>query len=229
MLYRRTYVLAGCIAMLILMLMLGAPLVRQCMVGYHLWRLNHAWENMTEVGVDVTDAVAAYEHHLRQLRILGYFFHERYEFDNLSEGPEVHRWLWQQIVRAFPDNRHVTLSYPNNVLEVWDIPARRDDWDRFFVETNCAEAASSASTQRETGTKEEGPDKVEGRTEVEKPNQSSVQPPQSKEAYRPMGTEKAIQAIRAVCGASRKFSDEMLADRRTRGIQCARSNVGVST
>ncbi len=49
---------------------------------------------------------------------------------------EVHSALWRLVQKEFPDRRYPTLSYPDNVLEVWDHAKYEPKWDAFVAKHN---------------------------------------------------------------------------------------------
>lgn len=124
---------------------------RRFLIWYHLNRMQTAREEIYEkpstvgpgglVGYGSQELFDRRDHHRDRLVDLGYLFHATYEMENVPDTDEAHRELWQQVTAAFPDNRHVTLSYPDNALEVWDAPSRRDAWEAFVKKHNVANFA----------------------------------------------------------------------------------------
>lgn len=81
------------------------------------------------------------EQHCNRLATLGYFFHKRYDMDNLPDTGEVHGAFWQLVQNEFPNRRYPTLSYPDNVLEVWDLAECEAEWDEFVDRHNVPDFA----------------------------------------------------------------------------------------
>lgn len=81
------------------------------------------------------------EQHCNRLATLGYFFHKRYDMDKLPDTGEVHSAFWRLVQNEFPNRRYPTLSYPDNVLEVWDLAECEAEWDEFVDRHNVPDFA----------------------------------------------------------------------------------------
>jgi hypothetical protein len=131
-----------------------SALVRPARIWYHRTRMEVAWRALCKGqivegpsdlrGFVVTEAHHDYVYHLNRLGDLGYFFHDRYRFDKIAQGDRAHSVLWREVRGAFPESPHVTLSYRDNTLEVWDFPNRRAAWNTFYVTNNRAHFARDA-------------------------------------------------------------------------------------
>ncbi len=88
------------------------------------------------VGFGDGDQFEQQDKHCERLAALGYFFHKRYEMENLPDTGEVHSAFWRLVQKEFPDRQYPTLSYPDNVLEVWDLAEYEAKWDAFVANHN---------------------------------------------------------------------------------------------
>lgn len=120
---------------------------RAVRIQYHLKRMQAVHDEIhAEPSTISPEGFAGYgskelfdlhDHHRDRLVALGYYFHATYQMENVPDSVEgVHRVLWQRVVASFPDNPHTTLSVPDNILNVWDAPSRRADWDAFVKKHN---------------------------------------------------------------------------------------------
>ncbi len=89
--------------------------------------------------------------HCQRLAELGYFFHKRYEMENLPDTGEVHGAFWRLVLKEFPGRRYLTLSYPDNVLEVRDLAEHEPKWDAFVAEHNVPDFADRFMGGRKGG------------------------------------------------------------------------------
>lgn len=118
-------------------------------IAYHRWRMENAKAHFHSGGgtpvseglvrYDISKVLPVYEYHRDQLVLHGYFFHARYDFNQLPEDDGVHKAIIHRLREAFPDNHHWTLSYPDNELLAWDRPHRRAEWDSFVAKHNVAD------------------------------------------------------------------------------------------
>ena len=99
------------------------------------------------IGYGDGDQFERQDRHCQRLAELGYFFHERYEMENLPDTGEVHSAFWRLVQKEFPDRRYPTLSYPNNVLEVWDLAEHKPQWDAFVAKHNVPDFAEQFMEQ----------------------------------------------------------------------------------
>ncbi|MEZ6096773.1 MAG: hypothetical protein R3C03_21535 [Pirellulaceae bacterium] len=113
---------------------------RPVKIGYHRYSLERIHDNIYGeptafanglVGFGNASQIERLEMHCNQLAALGYFFHKKYEMEKLPKANGVHSALWRIVQSEFPDSRYPTLSYPSNVLEVWDLPECEGKWDEF--------------------------------------------------------------------------------------------------
>ena len=88
------------------------------------------------VGYGSLDQLERQDKHCLRLAALGYFFHRRYEMENLPDTDEVNSAFWRLIQKEFPDRKYPTLSCPDNVLEVWDLAEYKPKWDAFVAKHN---------------------------------------------------------------------------------------------
>ena len=80
------------------------------------------------------------DYHRDRLVELGYYFHQSYHMDNLPYSVDgVQSAFWKLLQASFPDSPLPTMSYPGNVVGVWDIPSRRTEWDRFVEKHNVSD------------------------------------------------------------------------------------------
>ena len=92
------------------------------------------------VGFGSKELFDRHNYHRDRLVDLGHYFHATYKMENLPKTEDgVHSALWKLVTSHFPDSSLPTLSWPDNVLDVWDIPARRQDWDAFVKKHNVSD------------------------------------------------------------------------------------------
>lgn len=84
----------------------------------------------------VASAEKQYEYHRQRLVELGYYFHRDFRFAQVPES--MHGRLFRRAVSQFPGNDHITLSWPDNVMSVWDRVETRKEWERFYQRNNVA-------------------------------------------------------------------------------------------
>ena len=85
-------------------------------------------------------------YHREELVRLGVMFHKVYRFEAALDPEAAHRPIWLEVMKRFPDNYHVTLSWPGNELEVWDYVARREEWDMLAQQLNRPEFYDSVGS-----------------------------------------------------------------------------------
>jgi hypothetical protein len=115
------------------------------------------------VGYGDGDQFERQDYHCQRLAELGYFFHKRYEMENLPDTGEVHRAFWRLVQKEFPDRRYPTLSYPDNVLEVWDLAEYEPKWDAFVEKHNVPGFAERFMEQTNDAEQTHAPEPAAGR------------------------------------------------------------------
>lgn len=118
-------------------------------IRYHLWAMGsfhkriYATPSVVSpeglVGYGSQELFDRHDFHRDRLVELGYYFHARYETENLPHADGVHSTLARLVWAAFPDSQHPTLSHPENVLEVWDLSIRQKEWGAFVEKHNVAD------------------------------------------------------------------------------------------
>jgi hypothetical protein len=71
--------------------------------------------------------------------------------DKLPDTGEVHSAFWRLVQSEFPNRRYPTLSYPDNVLEVWDLAECEAEWDEFVERHNVPDFADRFIVQSQNG------------------------------------------------------------------------------
>jgi hypothetical protein len=71
--------------------------------------------------------------------------------DKLPDTGEVHSAFWRLVQSEFPNRRYPTLSYPDNVLEVWDLAECEAEWDEFVERYNVPDFADRFIVQTQNG------------------------------------------------------------------------------
>jgi len=154
----KSWLLITFAVLLALVLTVALVFSRPLRIAYH----RHALERLHEdiyaepsvtsgglVGYGDGDQFERQDKHCNRLADLGYFFHKRYEMENLPDTGEIHSAFWRLVQEAFPDRRYPSLSYPDNVLEVWDLAEFEPKWDVFVAEHNVPDFADRFMTQSE--------------------------------------------------------------------------------
>lgn len=133
---------------------------RPLQVEYHKYSLERLHEAIYDeptvtsgglVGYGDGDQFERQEQHCNRLATLGYFFHKRYEMDKLPDTGEVNSAFWRLVQKEFPNRRYPTLSYPDNVLEVWDLAEYEAKWDAFVERHNLPDFADRFILQTDNG------------------------------------------------------------------------------
>lgn len=159
----RAFVVVGCVVMGIL---ISVVLVFQkpIRIAYHRSKMESAWATYNStpkqsdgyVFYDDENALEQYEYHRDRLVDLGHLTHAQFVFPH-EDAKEIHRWLWDRIRASFPDNRHPTLKWPENMLEVWDRPENIPNWQRFVEKTREEISVLPEREARESPRKPESP------------------------------------------------------------------------
>lgn len=119
-------------------------------IEYHKYALERLHEDIYAKPTDFSGGLIGYgdgdqferqDRHCNRLAALGYFFHQRYEMENLPDTGGVHGAFWRLVQKEFPNRRYPTLSYPDNVLEVWDRAECKPAWDAFVAKHNVPDFA----------------------------------------------------------------------------------------
>jgi hypothetical protein len=138
----RTYL---AIAASVLVLIAGCLIVvfsRPFQIAYHTRALERLHQEIYAKPSTVPGGLAGFgdkdqfdrqDQHCQRLVELGYFFFKRYEMNNLPDVEGVHKAFWQLVQREFSGSRYHSLSYPHNVLEVWDLAEHQAQWDAFVL------------------------------------------------------------------------------------------------
>jgi hypothetical protein len=114
-------------------------------IWYHKRALDQIHAEVYSAPSTLSDGLVGYgngelfdqeDRHKNRLASLGYFFHQRYEMEKVADTGEAHRALWRLVQQEFPDRRYPLLSYPDNVLEVWDLAVHKPAWDAFAQKYN---------------------------------------------------------------------------------------------
>jgi hypothetical protein len=71
--------------------------------------------------------------------------------DKLPDTGEVHSAFWRLVQNEFPNRRYPTLSYPDNVLEVWDLAECEAEWDEFVERHTVPDFADRFIVQTQNG------------------------------------------------------------------------------
>jgi hypothetical protein len=133
---------------------------RPLQIEYHKYALErlheaiHATPTSTMgdlVGYGNGDQFKQQEEHCNRLVALGHFFHKCYEMENLPDTGDVHSAFWRLVQKEFPNRRYPLLSYPDNVLEVWDLALYESEWDAFVKRHNVPDFAKRFMTQDAPG------------------------------------------------------------------------------
>jgi hypothetical protein len=130
---------------------------RPLQIAYHRRALERLHQDIyAEPSVVTLDGLVGYgdsnqferhDKHCDRLADLGYFFHKRYEMDNLPNTGEVHNAFWRLLQEAFPNRRYPTLSSADNVLKVWDLAEYEQKWDAFVAKHNVPDFSHRFMTQ----------------------------------------------------------------------------------
>ena len=140
-------------------------------IAYHLRALERLHEEIYAepsvtsgglVGYGHGDQFERQDRHCERLAELGYFFHKRYEMENLPDTGEVNSSFWRLVQEEFPNRRYPTLSYPNNVLEVWDLAETEPKWDAFVAKYNVPDFVERFMAQAEYAEQTDPPEPAPG-------------------------------------------------------------------
>jgi len=140
-------VIAAMILVVAMCLVASSPAFR---IRYHLYRIQAVEDEIYAepsgvspeglVGYGSQELFDKRDHHRDRLVELEYYFHQTYVMENLPvSSDEVSTALWKRVQASFPDSKLPTMQYPGNVIEVWDIPSRRETWDRFVEKYNVSD------------------------------------------------------------------------------------------
>jgi hypothetical protein len=133
---------------------------RPLQIEYHKYFLERLHEAIYDEPTVTSGGLVGYgdrnqferqEQHCNRLATLGYFFHKRYDMDKLPDTGEVHSAFWRRVQNEFPNRRYPTLSYPDNVLEVWDRAECEAEWDEFVERHNVPDFADRFIVQTQNG------------------------------------------------------------------------------
>ena len=133
---------------------------RPLQIEYHKYFLDRLHEAIYDEPTVTSGGLVGYgdrnqferqEQHCNRLATLGYFFHKRYDMDKLPDTGEVHSAFWRLVQSEFPNRRYPTLSYPDNVLEVWDLAECEAEWDEFVERHNVPDFADRFIVQTQNG------------------------------------------------------------------------------
>jgi hypothetical protein len=133
---------------------------RPLQIEYHKYFLERLHEAIYDEPTVTSGGLVGYgdrnqferqEQHCNRLATLGYFFHKRYDMDKLPDTGEVHSAFWRLVQSEFPNRRYPTLSYPDNVLEVWDLAECEAEWDEFVERHNVPDFADRFIVQTQNG------------------------------------------------------------------------------
>ena len=133
---------------------------RPLQIEYHKYFLERLHEAIYDEPTVTSGGLVGYgdrnqferqEQHCNRLATLGYFFHKRYDMDKLPDTGEVHSAFWRLVQNEFPNRRYPTLSYPDNVLEVWDLAECEAEWDEFVERHNVPDFADRFIVQTQNG------------------------------------------------------------------------------
>jgi len=132
-------------------------LSRPIETAYHVYALNRlharisASATRTKDGFEIIGGNGEFkeqEWHCTRLAALGHFFHAIYELEKLPDTNEIHRTFWNLVQKEFPDRRYVSLTYPTNILEVWDTTRNQAEWEAFVNRCNTEDFANSLVPSR---------------------------------------------------------------------------------
>ena len=131
-------------------------------IAYHLHRMQAAheaiWAEPTTATTDGTPLYGTDElfdrhaYHRERLVDLGCYFHAVYEMENLPDDDEedsIHSALWKLMTTTFPESDQLTLLTKRNVMEVWDLPSRRVQWEAFVKKHNVPDFRERFMTEAE--------------------------------------------------------------------------------
>ncbi len=157
--------------MLVIAAIIAFVVSKPLQIEYHKYALERLHEEIYAeptvtsgglLGYGDGDQFERQEEHCRRLAALGYFFHKRYEMEHLPDTGEVHSAFWRLVQKEFPKRRYPTLSYPDNVLEVWDLAEYQPKWDAFVAKHNVPDFVARFMTRTEDREQAHAPEPAVG-------------------------------------------------------------------